>query len=122
MRSDVMMQSLGQVESCIRSKSRGISHMKPRPNTIVSANFLRAAICRRQIMGIGKMMMTTSMLRFMIQVARKMFVLDPQTPGRRGVPILGKGSAPQESQEDVPDPKRHGKSHYYICGAAKGFV
>ena len=42
--------------------------------------------------------------------------------GYKEVPILGKRSATQKSQEDVPDPIRYGESHCCICGVAKGFV
>lgn len=79
--------------------------MKPRPNTIVSASFLRAAICRRQIIGIGKMMITTSMLRLTIPVARKVFVLDPQTPGRRMFQFLANGRHLRKARRMFSIPK-----------------
>ena len=96
------------------------THMKPRPNTIVSANFLRAAICRRQTMGIGKMMMTTSMLRLMIQVARKMFVLDPQIPGRRRFQFLAKGRHLRKARRMFPIPKDTVKAIITYVAQRKG--
>lgn len=84
--------------------------MKPRPNVIVSAIFLRGAICSRQIIGIGKIIMIKSMLRLIILVATTESLLDPQTPGRRGSQFLANGRQIRNAMNMFPIPKAIGKA------------
>ena len=86
------------------------TYMKPRPNVTMSATFLRGANCRRQTIGIGRMMMTRSIIRLTILVATTLTLSDPQTPGRRGSQFLANGRQIRKAMSVFPTPKDIGNA------------